>query len=74
MVRLQYIFVCFCYLQIQSLVYGGAILSLLLLFFFYLPLNMLLAYLLSFGFNKYDTAQSVMPTIFVLVSKPVRGI
>ena len=47
---------------------GGAVLCLFLMYTFYIPVNMFLAYALSFMFNTYDTAQTVIPNIFFFVS------
>ena len=54
--------------QTASLMYAGAVLSLLLLFTFYIPMTMLIAYCIAFLFNSFSTAQTVMPNLFSFVS------
>ena len=52
--------------------YGGAILALILLYLFYIPVNMFFSYVWSFAFNKTETAQVVLFNIFFLVSMEIR--
>ena len=42
--------------------------SLLLLFLANIPANLLLVYVFSFGFSKYETCQAVLPGVFIFVS------
>ncbi|XP_053402183.1 cholesterol transporter ABCA5-like isoform X2 [Mercenaria mercenaria] len=53
--------------QVTSFTYGGAALSFILLCIFYIPSNILLAYVVSFLFDKFETCQSVAPTIFLMI-------
>ena len=43
-------------------------LCLCLVFLLYIPVNMVLAYVLSFTFSKYQTCQSVLPPLMIWVS------
>ena len=45
----------------------GAVIAVLLVYVFYIPLNMLFAYILSFAFKKFETAQSILPNIIMWV-------
>jgi len=48
--------------------YPGAMLSLILLFVGYLPGLLLLTYVITFTFHNYQTARSVLPTLYLIVS------
>ncbi|XP_060587751.1 cholesterol transporter ABCA5-like isoform X2 [Ruditapes philippinarum] len=54
-------------IQVESLMYGGAAFSFILLCLFYIPSNILLAYTFSFLFDKFETCQSVAPTLFIML-------
>ena len=54
--------------QIPAFTSAGAILSLILLFIAYIPANLLLAYVFSYAFEKFETCQAVLPNIFIFVS------
>ena len=56
------------FLQPASLFIPGAILALVLVFLFFMPLLLVFVYLLSFLFNKFETAQGVFPLILTWVS------
>ena len=58
--------------QAPALMYVGAAVSVFLIFLFYVPMNMLYAYCLSFAFDKMETAQTVIPNLFVMVSRQRR--
>jgi len=61
----------FC-LQVPSVMYPGAMLSLVLFFIVYLPDLLLLTYALTYTFRSYVTARSVLPTIYIIVSSNCR--
>ena len=54
--------------QVKSVSETGAIISLLLLFVLYLPVNIFFAYLMGFMFDKYESASRIMATILSWVS------
>ena len=58
---------CFC-AQVPSVMYPGAMLSLLLFFIAYLPDLLLLTYALTYTFRSYQTARAVLPTVYLMVS------
>ncbi|XP_053381131.1 cholesterol transporter ABCA5-like [Mercenaria mercenaria] len=60
------IFITFM-LQVDSLKQGGAMCVLILMFLTCIPANLLLSYIISFGFDKWETAQAVQPLIFFFV-------
>jgi ATP-binding cassette subfamily A (ABC1) protein 5 len=49
--------------QIPSIIQPGAIISLVLLYIFYMPVTMLFAYNMGFLFDNYETAESAIPNI-----------
>lgn len=51
--------------QVPAFITAGAIISTLLLLVLYVPVNMLLAYSLGFMFNKFETAQNILPNAYV---------
>ncbi|KAL4239790.1 ATP-binding cassette sub- A member 5 [Mactra antiquata] len=51
-------------MQVKSLMQSGAIVTLILSAFTYIPNNLVFAYISSFAFNKWETAQAVQPLIF----------
>ncbi|XP_041361874.1 cholesterol transporter ABCA5-like [Gigantopelta aegis] len=51
--------------QIPSFSPAGAMLSLVLLFAAYVPANLLLSYVVSFAFSKFETCQAVLPNVFI---------
>ncbi|KAK2169391.1 hypothetical protein LSH36_10g03041 [Paralvinella palmiformis] len=53
--------------QVKSLVTGGAMLCLCLMYLLYLPLNLILAYAMTFGFSSFEKAQNVMYNIYTLI-------
>ena len=55
-------------LQPVSLFNAGAIIALFLVFIFFMPLLLWFVYIVSFGFNKFETAQGVLPLILTWVS------
>ncbi len=52
-----------CFFQSPPFRYSGAILALFIMLLFFMPLIMFFVYIVSFIFNKFETAQGVMPHI-----------
>ena len=55
---------------VKSFVVPGAMGALVLSMLIYMNLGIILAYVLSFMFTSWQTANSVTPTLFTLVSVP----
>ena len=55
------------HVQVPSLTSAGAIIMLILLFILFIPQCLLLALLFTFFFDKFETAQAVLPNIFSMV-------
>lgn len=53
--------------QVDSLMPGGAMMSFILTCITYMPANVLFAYIMSFMFDKWETAQAAQPMIFFMV-------
>ncbi|KAL5018612.1 hypothetical protein ScPMuIL_004334 [Solemya velum] len=56
-----------CTGEVDSLMSAGAVLSALLVFITYVPANLLFAYVISFLFQKFETAQAVLLMLFIMI-------
>ncbi|XP_064639589.1 cholesterol transporter ABCA5-like isoform X2 [Lineus longissimus] len=54
--------------QVESIMYAGAVVCVLILFLFYIPLMTLISFNLSFMFAKSETALTVVPNILLFTS------
>ncbi|XP_076447270.1 cholesterol transporter ABCA5-like isoform X2 [Babylonia areolata] len=54
-------------MQIPSFTPAGAILSLILLFIVFIPQSLLFSLVCSFFFNKFETAQAILPNAFIWI-------
>lgn len=57
----------FIWLQIRALTTPGAIVCIVLFFILYIPLYMLVLYIISYGFTNPYTSQGLLQTLVILV-------
>ncbi|XP_013402813.1 ATP-binding cassette sub-family A member 5 isoform X2 [Lingula anatina] len=54
--------------QVESLLVPGAIVSLIILYLLFMPINIMYSYVWSFAFTKYENAMAFMPNVFIFTS------